>query len=405
MSNPNQRKRAIVLAGSASHGAYHVGVIRALFGGKSAGTGHKPLKPDIVAGISAGAFNAATLLSQIEAGDCAPADFLEDVWLKRLAESKKRGGNGVFRFRGDPSEFLNPLDLPTPQGPLEPLRRSLEDVGFLSRKGFGRGRKFLKSTDSLHRRFMEQVNLSSFVSMKPFKKSIRKSIHFERLRQSKERTLLIGAVDWKSGIMRYFEKDEMSDELGPEIIRASAAVPGIFPRVKVDNKWYCDGAAVENTPLSGAIDANAAEVHFVTSAPPVNRIPAHKWPNTFDTLYRFLVIRESATLEQDLKVANAVNQSLLLMERPQQEEEESLGSDALAFTRIARRISRRIKNKSPYRKVVVHVYHPPRSLGDILDLLNFDRKFLSDMIQKGYDDTLSHDCKSSGCVLLEQPMV
>ena len=390
-------KRAIVLAGGASHGAYHVGVLKALLTGKSPGTDNQPLDPNIVAGISAGAFNAAALLSRMEAGDPAPADSLEDVWLKRLAESKKRQKNGVYRFRGDLSELLNPLSLVT-AGPFRPLRWAFEDTAKLSREAMRRGANFASSSDTLQTRLIQQVNVSSFVSMKPFKKSIRKSIDFERLRNAK-RFLQVGSVNWEEGKMEYFNKEQMTDKEGPEIIRASAAVPGIFPRVKLNGAPYCDGAAVENTPLSGAIRAGGRELHVITSVPTVKCVPVQKLPNTVDTLYRFIIIRAAATLRQDIEAARAINHSLSCFENHEETAEPS-DDDTRVFMKNAGQVYERYQRKSPYSKVVIHVYQPSKSLGGIIGLLNFDRKFLSRMIQKGYDDTINHDCERNGCVLL-----
>lgn len=397
MSTTNDSKRAIVLAGGASHGAYHVGVLKALLTGKSSGTGNQPLDPDIVAGISAGAFNAAVLLSRLEEGHPSPAHAMEGVWLDRLAKSKKRQGNGVYRFRGDVAEMLNPFRLIS-RGPFKPLRWALEDTTKLSREAMRRSAEFADSSEPLQRRLIELVNVSSFVSMKPFKKSIRKSIDFKQLRNAK-RYLQVGSVKWEDGKMEYFTKQQMTDTEGPEIIQASAAVPGIFPRVKLSGEPYCDGAAVENTPLSGAIRAGGKELHVITSVPPVRGVPVQGIPNTIDTLYRFIIIREAATLRQDMEAARAINRSLTCFEEPEECAEPS-DDETQAFMKNAGKVCERFQRKSPYSKVVIHVYHPPRSLGGVLGLLNFDRKFLSQMIRKGYHDTINHDCVRNGCVLV-----
>ena len=59
--------QAIVLSGGASQGAYHAGVLKALFRGESPATNYEPLQPDVFTGTSAGSFNAAALLGEIEA--------------------------------------------------------------------------------------------------------------------------------------------------------------------------------------------------------------------------------------------------------------------------------------------------------------------------------------------------
>lgn len=360
-------KKAIVLAGGASHGAYHIGVLRALFEGK--GPAKQAVVPDVLAGISAGAFNASVLLSELEEGTPSPVDALEKVWLRRIASTRKRPDNGVLRIRGDLLSELGPKHILN-HGLLSSFSQVANDAMFLTGEAISRCVGMLDSNEPLQHRAVELVDLATFVSMKPFQKTIRKSVQLDAIRDS-ERAFRIGSVNWKTGKMRYFTKEDMSDEWGHEMIRASAAVPGIFPHVKVHGDVYCDGAAVENTPLSGAIQAGADELHVITSVPPPDSIPIQSPANTLDTLYRFLVIRESATLQQDLNAARAIN--------------EEIKSDGGTHAK--------------YRPVTIHVYQPPESLGGLLSLLNFKKKFLAEMIANGYDTTLKHDCQKNGCVI------
>ena len=389
--NDISAKQALVLAGGASHGAYHVGVLQALMSNRSPCTNNVPLNPGIIAGISVGAFNAAVLLSRLEAGDSSPAASLERTWMQRIA-STKRKENGVFRFRGDSFDLLNPRKV-LRKGPRAAFSDGLADFLALSEEGLQRGRRFAASEGSLQERMIAQANLSSFMSTKPFEKTIRKSIDCGRLRRSR-RTLRIGAVHWKSGLMRYFTGEDLTDDEGGKIVRASAAVPAIFPHVKVGGQWYCDGAAVENTPLAGAIHAGAEELHVVTSIPPVESIECERLPNTLDTLCRLLVIRESATLRKDMEHAGVINRSLNYTERTARDDDAGPRPFERAFAEVR---EGEAKDK-PYKKIAVHVYHPPKSLGGIMSLLDFDRKFLASMIRKGYRDALNHDCGANGCV-------
>jgi NTE family protein len=47
---------ALVLSGGGAYGAFSVGVIKALFAGRSPSTGYQPLQPGIFTGTSVGAF-------------------------------------------------------------------------------------------------------------------------------------------------------------------------------------------------------------------------------------------------------------------------------------------------------------------------------------------------------------
>lgn len=48
---------------------------------------------------------------------------------------------------------------------------------------------------------------------------------------------------------------------------ASAAIPGVFPRVEIDGEWYFDGGVTANLPVRQAIDLGAATVIVLDAAP------------------------------------------------------------------------------------------------------------------------------------------
>ena len=79
MIAPKGGQHALVLSGGAAYAAYEVGVMKALLLGDSPATGYTPMRLSILSGTSAGAFNAAVLLSG--GNDLASAvSQLEDVW-------------------------------------------------------------------------------------------------------------------------------------------------------------------------------------------------------------------------------------------------------------------------------------------------------------------------------------
>ncbi|MEZ5243468.1 MAG: patatin-like phospholipase family protein [Acidimicrobiales bacterium] len=60
---------------------------------------------------------------------------------------------------------------------------------------------------------------------------------------------------------------EVRLERGParQSILASAALPGVFPTVKIDGRTFFDGGIVDNTPISKAIEAGATEVWVLST--------------------------------------------------------------------------------------------------------------------------------------------
>lgn len=53
-----------------------------------------------------------------------------------------------------------------------------------------------------------------------------------------------------------------------DALLASAAIPGVFPRVEIDGEWYFDGGVTANVPVAQAIELGARSVLVLNSAPP-----------------------------------------------------------------------------------------------------------------------------------------
>jgi NTE family protein len=64
--------------------------------------------------------------------------------------------------------------------------------------------------------------------------------------------LSVGAVNIRTGNFAYFDNAEQ--DIRPEHIMASAALPPGFPPVEVDGEHYWDGGLVSNTPLQYVLD-------------------------------------------------------------------------------------------------------------------------------------------------------
>src|SRR5215510_349689 len=116
----------LVLSGGGALGAYEVGVIKALYAGSPA-TNNTPLDATVFAGTSVGSFNAAVLAMNID-GPAASAKRLTDLWLDTIADQGDGLGNGVYRIRGDVTNYVDPR---IPGSPVEQLARVLSDAGAL----------------------------------------------------------------------------------------------------------------------------------------------------------------------------------------------------------------------------------------------------------------------------------
>jgi len=95
------------------------------------------------------------------------------------------------------------------------------------------------------------IERAAFYSTDPLKRTLAELIDFKHL-NSKTTRLTVGAVNVRTGEMRYFDTRDMV--LGPEHAMASGALPPGFPAVRVDGKPYWDGGLYSNTPVEVVLD-------------------------------------------------------------------------------------------------------------------------------------------------------
>lgn len=394
MAETNGNVPGLILSGGGAYAAYEVGVIRALFSGQSPSTNYRPLCPHVIAGTSAGAFNAAVIASVPELDPVSAADHLADVWLDELADVDDNCGNGVFRFRANPFDAFG-LGCPRTTTARQ-LERLEDDAAFLADNLIGRTARLFRTDTSLQQRILELIDLSTVVSTDPFSEVIERNVHLNRIRSSPVR-LLVGTTNWRTGALKPFRKEEMTDEDGHRIIRASAAVPGVFDSVEIGGEPYVDGSVVMNTPLRGAIDEGADTLHIIYINPDLVGIPLPRVRNTVNSMFRALVISLAAMANRDIQVARQVNLGLALLQRA----EVMAGTSELkALIYQMSGMARHLQDgSSPYRLLTIHRYSPREMVGGLYRWLSFDRDHLLTLIQRGYADALEHDCKASNCVL------
>ena len=87
---------------------------------------------------------------------------------------------------------------------------------------------------------------TSFYDTEPLLRTLDKLVDFDRI-NSGETRLSIGAVNVRSGELRYFDTE--CDKIRPEHIAASSALPPTLPWIEIDGECYWDGSVVSNTPL------------------------------------------------------------------------------------------------------------------------------------------------------------
>jgi predicted acylesterase/phospholipase RssA len=394
MPDSKGRRHAVILSGGGANGAYEVGVLKGLFAGNSPATDFQPLLPEVLAGTSIGAYNAALLVGELASRGSAAIDHLEHIWLDVMPQDDDTGHNFVARYRGDLFEYLDPNFVF--RRPIEDSRQVVSDLAFLAGDFFRRGLVFFESSDDIENRILKLFDLSIIVSNEPESRLIRETINFNNIQQSKT-ALRVAVTNWRTGELRVFANNQLDERMGAQAILASTAIPGIFPQVQIDDDYYADGGLVMNTPLNVGIDAGADVLHIVYLDPDVKAIPLLPVRNTIDTFSRIFAIQFAATVNRDITVATQINEGLDVIDKVAKGEQLST-EDVRAFVVAAARLSR-LDDYSKYRKITIHRYQPPDTLTGILGLLNFARDKSIALIAEGLTDAINHDCKTNKCIL------
>jgi NADPH-dependent 2,4-dienoyl-CoA reductase/sulfur reductase-like enzyme/predicted acylesterase/phospholipase RssA len=198
-----------ILQGGGALGAFECGVVRALE--------EAAVYPDIVAGVSIGAFNGAIIAAHP----------------RQAAEAL--------------CAFWNDLSICAADFPDERTRRLLASWQALvfGVPGFFRPRWGWQVASSW----------TSFYDPSPVKQQLSKYVDFASLKTSPVR-LLVSAVNVETGALEVF--DSYVDDLTPDHILASGSLPPALPWTTIDGKHYWDGGILSNSPLEQVVERSGA---------------------------------------------------------------------------------------------------------------------------------------------------
>jgi NTE family protein len=99
--------------------------------------------------------------------------------------------------------------------------------------------------------FAGALNATSYYDSAPLCETLLELVDFSLIREKAVR-LAVGAVNVLDGNFVYF--DNARDEIGPEHVMASGALPPALPMVKIGSDHFRDGGIVSNTPLQHLLD-------------------------------------------------------------------------------------------------------------------------------------------------------
>jgi NTE family protein len=221
-------RKALVLPGAGARAAYQVGVLKAI---AALLPKHAPNPFAIISGTSAGAINGAVLAGRADHFERAVGE-MEHVWANFRAHQVYRTDNWTMlksSLHWLATVALGGLGVGNPVSLLDnsPLRELLK-----------RDVRFARISHAIDRGYLEAlaVTASAYTSAR--------SVTFFQARESIQ--------EW-SRVRRVGR----AQKIDLDHLMASAAVPFVFPPVRIGGEYYGDGSMRHRAPLSSAIHLGA----------------------------------------------------------------------------------------------------------------------------------------------------
>jgi NTE family protein len=208
---------ALVLQGGGALGAYQAGVYQALH--------EADIEPNFVSGVSIGAINASIIAGNSRRHRLPRLRQFWEMITDRKIWAYTPDGDIYRKARNAASSWMT-MTMGQP-GFFKPRQAS----PWLSAAG-------AQSATSLY-------------DSEPLRETLLDLVDFSLI-NDKAIGFAVGAVNVLTGNFIYF--DNRREEIGPEHILASGALPPALPMVKIGTDHYWDGGIVSNTPLQHLLD-------------------------------------------------------------------------------------------------------------------------------------------------------
>ncbi|AKU96721.1 Patatin [Labilithrix luteola] len=333
-----QRRTAMILSGGGARGAYEVGVLWYIFDDLSRMRGGPP-RIDVLCGTSVGAINACYLTAHL--GDpVLGMRRLVHLWSE--LQLTRVLGFGAKQLGGLPRLLLGGGDVGTGVFDVKPMADLVQRE--ISWRALAR---------ALRKRQLRALTVSTTeVSTGRTVVFMQTAPDVDIPQTAPPRTLF------------------RADHIGPHHALASAAIPMLFPPVKIDDELYLDGGLRQNTPIAPALRLGATHVFAIGSSREVQGIvtkegPVHppaRAPGAAFLLGKVLNAFLLDHVDVDLELLNRLNNVI-------RDGTKAYGPGFLdAITREASK-----RNAPPYRYVEAFTIRPSEDLG----------KLASDHVRKG----------------------
>ncbi len=366
------KKSGLVLSGGGARGAYQAGVLVAAY--EIAQSSGVPLKFDFLSGVSAGAINASSLASNSNDYKYA-TESLARLWSEVhfdqvfSTDSMTMGKIGI--------QWLKELSL-----------------GGIA--GTTPGRGLLDTT--------------------PLRGLISRNMDYDRVQTNIEQghidALCITSIDYaksattsfvqSNGHLGSWDKGRKRSEYSPittEHIMASAAIPLIFPPIKVNERYFGDGAVRNHAPCSPVIYLGAEKLMVIgvrlqgSTAYDLHAGSTDTAPSLARVINTILNGVLLDAVEQDIEKLRRLNEYASAI-TPEQQKKVSLRPLDFLFISPSEDIGEMaVQKAAKLPRIIRYLMKGLGSMQDaseIISYLMFDPTFCSDLIEIGRKDGYAH---------------
>ncbi|MBC3764874.1 patatin-like phospholipase family protein [Neptunicella marina] len=254
---------------------------------------------------------------------------------------------------------------------------------------------------------------TSLLNNQPLRQLLRKTLDFDRLDNNIQRGVLkaicITASSYTShDSISFFQSNEFAEgwerskrrglpaQLNVEHLMASAAIPLVFPSVKLGNDYFGDGSVHQLSPLSAPIHLGANRIFVIgVDQPEPNYMQSvnQQYPSASNIAGHLLDTIFADTLNADLERAYRINETLGLMTDKQRAQTHLRPIECLEinpsenFNEIAANYYHRLPGG--IRTLLRMVGLKPDIESSLPSYLLFDSKFCEALIDVGYHDAMA----------------
>ena len=366
LPNPDQQRIGLILTGGGARAAYQIGVLRAI-----ATILPKPARNPfhVIAGTSAGALNAASLATHAHHLRTA-VRILENIW-KNIRSDMVYDLHSANLLSGASGLILNMLSGKNSDSAVALLNNTpLADL-------LARVIKFDRIQHNI------DIGLLDALSITASAYGSGESVSFYQAIKNIE--------NWQGP-----HRIGVRTELGLDHLMASAAIPVIFPAVKLGAQYFGDGAIRQLAPTSTALHLGARRLLAIGVSG--NRIKAPledemtEQPSLSQILGHILNSAFVDTLENDLEFLRQLNAVTPFVP------ESAIKDNAIYMNKVD------LLEISPSRELNVlameHYHELPKAMtryikegssGTLLSLILFERGFCSALCRLGFEDAMEKE--------------